>query len=63
VKSLQTTDDGRQVMAIVHLDLRSRWTNKKYIMLNDFIVRHKSTFSDFMEIYVWKNLYRIFVRM
>jgi hypothetical protein len=49
--------------AIVHLDLRSRWTNKKYIMLNDFIVRHKSTFSDFMEIYVWKNLYRIFVRM
>ena len=28
VKSLQTTNDGRQVMAIVHLDLRSRWTNK-----------------------------------
>ena len=28
VKSLQTTDDGRQVMAIVHLDLWSRWTNK-----------------------------------
>jgi hypothetical protein len=27
VKSLQTTDDGRQVMAIVHLDLWSRWTN------------------------------------
>jgi hypothetical protein len=27
VKSLQTTDNGRQVMAIVHLDLRSRWTN------------------------------------
>ena len=26
VKSLQTTDDGRQVMAIVHLDLWSRWT-------------------------------------
>ena len=26
VKSLQTTDDGRQVMAIVHLDLQSRWT-------------------------------------
>ena len=24
---LQTTDDGRQVMAIVHLDLWSRWTN------------------------------------
>ena len=28
VKSLQTTDDERQVMAIVHLDLWSRWTNK-----------------------------------
>ena len=28
VKSLQTTDDVRQVMAIVHLDLWSRWTNK-----------------------------------
>ncbi len=28
VKSLQTTDDGRQVMAIVHLDLWSRWTKK-----------------------------------
>ena len=27
VKSLQTTDDGRQVMAIVHMDLWSRWTN------------------------------------
>jgi hypothetical protein len=25
----QTTDDGHQVMAIVHLDLWSRWTNKK----------------------------------
>jgi hypothetical protein len=24
----QTTDDGRQVMAIVHMDLWSRWTNK-----------------------------------
>jgi hypothetical protein len=28
VKRRQTTDDGRQVMAIVHLDLWSRWTNK-----------------------------------
>jgi hypothetical protein len=28
VKSLQTTDDGCQVMAIVHLDLWSRWTKK-----------------------------------
>jgi hypothetical protein len=26
VKSLQTTDDGRQVMAIVYMDLWSRWT-------------------------------------
>jgi hypothetical protein len=26
VKSLPTTDDGRQVMEIVHLDLWSRWT-------------------------------------
>jgi hypothetical protein len=25
-KSLQTTDDGRQVMAIVHMDLWSKWT-------------------------------------
>jgi hypothetical protein len=25
----QTTDDGRQVMAIVHLDLWSRWTKKE----------------------------------
>ena len=31
VKSLQTTDDGRQVMAIVHMDLWSRWTNKNYV--------------------------------
>jgi hypothetical protein len=28
VKSLQTTDNRRQVMAIVHLDLWSRWTKK-----------------------------------
>ena len=28
VKSLQTTDDGCQVMAIVPMDLWSRWTNK-----------------------------------
>jgi hypothetical protein len=28
VKSLQMTDDGCQVMAIVHLDLWSRWTKK-----------------------------------
>ena len=31
VKSLQTTDDGRQVMAIVHMDLWSRWTNNSLI--------------------------------
>ena len=29
VKSLQTTDDGRQVMAIVHMDLWSSWTKKE----------------------------------
>ena len=28
VKSLQTTDNRRQVMAIVHMDLWSRWTKK-----------------------------------
>jgi hypothetical protein len=28
VKSLQTTDDGRQEMAIVHMDFWSRWTKK-----------------------------------
>ena len=31
VKSLETTDDGRQVMAIVHLDLWSRWTKNNSI--------------------------------
>ena len=31
VKSLQTTDDGRQVMAIVHMDLWSRWTKNRSI--------------------------------
>ena len=31
VKSLQTTDDGRQVMAIVHMDLWSRWTKNQTI--------------------------------
>jgi hypothetical protein len=30
----QTTDDGRQVMAIVHLDRWSRWTNKQGNMFN-----------------------------
>jgi hypothetical protein len=29
VKSLQTTDDGRQVMAIVHLDLWSSFLFQK----------------------------------
>ena len=39
VKSLQTTDDGRQVMGIVHLDLWSRWTkNKNYIMTIYYLV-------------------------
>jgi hypothetical protein len=27
---LQTTDDGRQVMAIVHMDLWSRWTKNEF---------------------------------
>jgi hypothetical protein len=31
----QTTDDGRQVMAIVHLDLWSRWTKKLFLMVLD----------------------------
>ena len=29
VKSFQTTDDGRQVMAIVHMDLWFRWTKNQ----------------------------------
>ena len=44
VKSLQTTDDGRQVMAIVHLDLWSRWTNKKVnIFLEMFSIHNLNT--------------------
>ena len=35
VKSLQTTDDGRQVMAIVHLDLWSRWTKNDVTLLKE----------------------------
>jgi hypothetical protein len=38
VKSLQTTDDGRQVMAIVHLDLWSRWTKK--LVVCACVLRH-----------------------
>ena len=34
VKSLQTTNDGRQVMAIVPMDLWSRWINETYLVLN-----------------------------
>ena len=34
VKSLQTTDDWRQVIAIVPMDLWSRWINKTYLVLN-----------------------------
>jgi hypothetical protein len=41
VKSLQTTDDGRQVMAIVHMDLRFRWTKKDIII---FICKPCSTY-------------------
>jgi hypothetical protein len=34
----QTTDDGRQVMAIVHLDLWSRWTNKRVIFCSQLFL-------------------------
>ena len=37
VKSLQTTDDGRQVMAIVHW---SRWTKKVYLVFRLETVSH-----------------------
>ena len=33
----QTTDDGRQVMAIVHLDLWSRWTKKHLKLLYESV--------------------------
>ena len=39
VKSLQTTDDGRQVMAIVHMDLWSRWTNKGEQVTDVILIR------------------------
>ena len=44
VKSLPTTDNGRQVMAIVHLDLWSRWTKKWFPMLNNTLI--KNSFSN-----------------
>ena len=34
VKSLQTTDDGCQAIAIVPMDLWTRWINKTYLVLN-----------------------------
>ena len=34
VKSLQTTDDGRQVMAIVQMDLWSRWTKNNNLIFS-----------------------------
>ena len=37
-ESLQMTDDGRQVMAIVHMDLWSRWTNKHQL---NICIKHK----------------------
>ena len=43
VKSLQTTDDGRQVMAIVPMDLCSTWT-KKVIMFSQRLVNKKQLF-------------------
>ena len=45
VKSLQTTDDGRQVMAIVHLDLWSRWTNNQTLFSVDTKLNNQSLFS------------------
>ena len=37
----QTTDDGRQVMAIVHLDLWSRWTNNGMTLFGFKTILHK----------------------
>ena len=46
---LQTTDDRRQVMAIVHMDLWSRWTKKdnkyKYVFTFSFISFSLPVFS------------------
>jgi hypothetical protein len=40
LKCEKFTDDGRQVMAIVHLDLWSMWTKKLIIMLIQFKFGH-----------------------
>ena len=50
VKSLQTTDDGYQVMAIVHLDLWSRWTK------NDF---RKNFHKIILRTPVWQKKYSV----
>ena len=54
VKSLQTTDDRRQVMAIVHMDLWSRWTKNRAQAL---VARtyHHPFFSNFL----FTNLFSI----
>jgi hypothetical protein len=40
VKSLQTTDDGCQVVAIVHLDLWSRWTKNYKVKYSRILFHH-----------------------
>ena len=56
VKSLQTTDDGRQVMAIVHLDLWSRWTKKLIIILIQFKFESIMA-SNTAVLTIWCNFY------
>ena len=45
VKSLQTTDDGLQVMAIVPMDLWSRWTKKLITNSEDHANGHQQRYS------------------
>jgi hypothetical protein len=45
VKSSQTTDDGRQVMAIVPMDLWSRWTKKLITNSEDHANGHQQRYS------------------
>jgi hypothetical protein len=40
VKRRQTTDDGRQVMAIVHLELWSRWTKNTMMLQIKCVVKY-----------------------
>ena len=52
VKSLQTTDDGRQVMAIVHMDLWSRWTKNSNENLTNLL--NMPTIGE-IEVHLWTN--------